>query len=108
MIDTVVLATDAVTGCRLFVRDISVVGIDRVIFNDPATIVFWDDGEKTVVKAHSEKYDPEKGLAMCIAKRYFGNEGNYFNHLKPWLEQEKKRRADEFEKWLRKEFGGAE
>lgn len=26
------------------------VGIERVIFNAPATIVYWDDGEKTVVK----------------------------------------------------------
>ena len=76
-------------------------GIKKVIFNDPATIVIWDDGEKTVVKAHNEKYDPEKGLAMAIAKRYFGNKGNYFNHLKPWLvEEEKKQRLMDFDKWL--------
>ena len=77
------------------------VGIDRVIFNDPATIVIWMDGTKTVVKAHNEKYDPEKGLAMAIAKKYFGNKGNYFNHLRPWLEKEEKdRRNREFDQWL--------
>ena len=39
----------------------------RVIFNDPATILFVDD-EKFVSKAHNEEFDEEKGLLMCIAK----------------------------------------
>lgn len=63
--------------------------ISNVIFNDPATIVFWADGTKTVVKAHDEKFDPEKGLAMAIAKKFFGNEGNYFNQIKKWTEKYK-------------------
>ena len=46
--------------------------IRKVIFNDPATIIMWGDGTKTVVKAHNEKYDPEKGLAMAIAEKYYG------------------------------------
>jgi hypothetical protein len=58
--------------------------IDRVIFNDPATIVFWKDGSKTIVKADNEIYDPEKGLAMAIAKKAYGNQGNYFNNIKKW------------------------
>lgn len=59
--------------------------IKRVIFNDPATIVFWTDGSKTVVKAVNEPFDPEKGLAMAIAKKILGNQGNYYNELKKWL-----------------------
>lgn len=59
--------------------------IERVIFNNPATIVFWKDGEKTVVKAIDEPFDEEKGLAMAIAKKAYGNHGNYFNKLKKWL-----------------------
>lgn len=59
--------------------------IVKVIFNDPATIVFWGDGTKTVVKAMNEPFDPEKGLAMAIAKYHFGNEGNYYNVFKQWL-----------------------
>ncbi len=51
--------------------------IKDVIFNDSATIVFWDDGTKTVVKAVNEKFDPEKGLAMAITKKALGNKGNY-------------------------------
>ena len=59
--------------------------IKKVIFNNPATIVFWSDGSKTVVKAHLDNYDPEKGLAMAIAKKSLGNEGNYYNVFKKWL-----------------------
>lgn len=61
--------------------------IERVIFSDPATIVFWKDGTKTVVKAHNEEYDPEKGLAMAMIKKYYGNKGNYCNKLKKWTDK---------------------
>lgn len=44
--------------------------IKKVIFNDPATIVFWNDGTKTVVQARGEAFDPEKGLAMAICRHY--------------------------------------
>ena len=44
--------------------------IDRVIFNDPATIVFWADGTKTVVKCHPEDtFDEEIGFMCCYLKR---------------------------------------
>lgn len=58
--------------------------IKKVIFNNPATIVFWADGTKTVVKAKNEDFDPEKGLAMAIVKKAFGNKGSYFNKIKRW------------------------
>lgn len=59
-----------------------------VIYNDPATIVFWMDGTKTVVKADDEPYDPEKGLAMAFCKKILGNKGNYYNIFKKWLPKE--------------------
>lgn len=63
--------------------------IKNVIFNDPATIVFWADGTKTVVKAQNDDwFDPEKGLAMAISKKALGNKGNYCNELKKWLPKE--------------------
>lgn len=62
--------------------------ISKVIFNDPATIVFWADGTKTIVKAVNEPFDKEKGLAMAICKKIFGNKGNYFNVIKEWTEKE--------------------
>lgn len=44
-------------------------GIDRIIFNNPATIVYWDDGTKTVVKTHDEEFSEEHGLAMAFARK---------------------------------------
>ena len=64
--------------------------ITKVIFNDPATIVFWKDGTKTVVKCENETYDPEKGFAMAIAKKVLGNKGNYYETFKKWLPDVKK------------------
>ena len=59
--------------------------IKRVISNDPATIVMWSDNTKTVVKAENEAFDPEKGLAMAIAKKALGNMGNYYNEFRKYL-----------------------
>lgn len=66
--------------------------IKNVIFNDPATIVFWSDGTKTVVKCGgNDTYDPEKGLAMAVAKKYLGTNKSHSNYM------------DEFKKWLPKD-----
>lgn len=54
--------------------------IDRVIYNDPATIVFWKDGTKTVVKAQDCVFDPAVGLAMCFIKKTIGLK-EFFKHL---------------------------
>lgn len=59
--------------------------ITNVIFNDPATIVFWNDGTKTVVKCQDgDRFDKEKGLAMAISKKALGNKGNYCEVFKKW------------------------
>ena len=61
--------------------------IKNAIFNDPATIVFWTDGTKTVVKCQEgDIVDPEKGLTMAIAKKVYGNKGSYCNVIKKWCE----------------------
>ena len=57
-----------------------------VIFNDPATIVFWSDGTKTVVKCgKNDTFDKEKGLAMAIVKRITGNKGRFNEIFKKWV-----------------------
>lgn len=64
--------------------------IKNVIFNDPATIVLWKDGTKTVVKCQkNDTYNPEMGLAMCIIKKMCGNKGNYNDVFNKWLPEEK-------------------
>lgn len=45
--------------------------IEKVIFNPPATIVFWKNGGKTVVQTRcDDEFNPEIGLAMAISKHY--------------------------------------
>ena len=68
----------------------SVLSIKEVIFNPPATIVFWSDNTKTVVKADYayDSYDPEKGIAMAISKKMLGdNKYEYYNVYKHWLKK---------------------
>ena len=65
------------------------VKIKDIIFSDPATVVFWSDDTKTVVKTRGgEKYDKEKGLAMAIIKKITGNAGNYYEIFKEWCSDE--------------------
>lgn len=75
---------DVVNTMKLYAKQ-NPFAISKVIFNPPATIVMWVDGEKTVVKAQNEAFDPEKGLAMAIAKKALGNKGNYFEEIKKWV-----------------------
>lgn len=62
--------------------------VRKIIFNPPATIVFWNDGAhtKTVVKAHNEPFDPEKGLAMAYLKYRLGNKGSYNTVIDEWMD----------------------
>lgn len=67
------------------------VSIREVIFNDPATIVLWSDGTKTVVKCGPEdSYDMEKGLAMAIVKKMAGNDNRFHKVFKQYPKKKKK------------------
>ena len=60
--------------------------IKKVIFNPPATVVYWSDCSKTVVKCNvNDIFDPEKGLAMAIAKRCAGNTSAYYAEIRRWV-----------------------
>lgn len=87
--------------------------IKKVIFNDPATIVFWEDNTKTVVKCgEDETFDPEKGLAMAISKKALGNCGSYFETFKkltdPYYEEEANSITDALTSWADTFFGSKE
>ena len=61
----------------------------KVIFHDPATIVFWNDGTKTVVKCQpGDAYSKEIGLALCFSKKMLGNRSNFNNEFKKWIPEE--------------------
>lgn len=60
--------------------------IKKVIFNDPATVVFWKDGTKTVVKCcDGDTYDKEKGFMACIIKKLTGNTGRWNELIKKYV-----------------------
>ena len=48
--------------------------IKEVIYNNPATIILWSDGTKTVSKCHSsDTYSKETGLMLCVIKKLIGS-----------------------------------
>ena len=64
--------------------------VKKVIFNDPATIVYWKDGTKTVVKCQKDDYfDLEKGFAMAFLKKCCGNKGNFNDELRKIIKEAK-------------------
>ena len=61
--------------------------IKEVMYNNPATIVFWSDDTKTVSKCHAgDTYSPEAGLTMCILKKI--QEKSLINLFDAWLPKE--------------------
>lgn len=86
MVGTAIKDMGSAVYNSLFIDEMS---IRNVIFNDPATIVYWSDETRTVVKVENgERFDPEKGLAMAITKKVLGNTGRYYNLFKKWLPKE--------------------
>lgn len=88
-------------------KPIGAYGIEKVLFQNPATIVFWSDGTKTVVNCmdnveikkkvvdgkevtirkpkKADTYSEEAGLAMAIVKKWAGNNGNYNNIFREFM-----------------------
>ena len=64
--------------------------VKKVIFNDPATIVYWKDGTKTIVKCQDgDDFDSEKGFAMAFLKKCWGNKGNFNDNLRKIMKEAK-------------------
>lgn len=58
--------------------------IRKVIFNGGATIVFWNDGSKTVAKCHGgDKFDPLFGIMACAARKLTHNHGHGVDDNEP-------------------------
>lgn len=69
-------------------KKVSDLEIKNVIFNPPATIVFWADGTKTVVKCCEEDvFSEECGLAMAICKKVYGNDNTFHKIFKKYIKE---------------------
>lgn len=75
LLDEIFGGTDTTNETKKWEKSINLdEEIDHVVFNDPATIVFWKDGTKTVTKCHAgDTFNKETGLAMCIIRKLTGN-----------------------------------
>ena len=92
-------ATMNILEHQCFMQNMQIGRIDKcvkkVIFHGPATIIFWKDGTKTVVKyQEGDIFDQEKGLAMAICKKVMGNESNFNNQFKKIFEQKTEIKGD--------------
>ena len=69
--------------------------IEKVIYDPPATVIYWKDGTKTVVKCSDQdlaegRMSPETGVVYAIAKKVLGNKGNYNDVLRRLVNRAKK------------------
>lgn len=63
--------------------------VKNVIFNDPATIIFWTDGTKTVVKCQEgDTYNRETGFVMAYLKKVLGNDNTFNKEIERWVPEE--------------------
>lgn len=76
------LATNTIYGCssqaKQTIETYKIPEVREIRYNGPATIVFWEDNTKTVVKVQpgEEYYDPDKAFVMAVCKKLFGNKFN--------------------------------
>lgn len=76
-------------NCKCKQNTVNPLEIKNVYFNDPVTVVIWKDGTKTIVRcSENDFYDPEKGLAMAIVKKAYGNDNRFHKIFKKWLPDE--------------------
>lgn len=72
--------------------------IEDVIFSEPATIIKWADGTKTVVKCEDgDTYNKFYGFVCCIAKKIYGNNSRFNSIANKWIEADEKK-AEEAKK----------
>lgn len=59
--------------------------IKKVIYSEPATVVFWSDDTKTVCKCkYPDTYSREVGFSLCVLKKIYGATA-FKKLLKDWV-----------------------
>lgn len=73
----------------------------QVIFNPPATIVYWRDGTKTVVRCDNDEFSEEFGFAMACMRKIFGTrnafKAQFKNAYRPYLKKKMEKHTDSCE-----------
>lgn len=69
---------------------------ERILYNDPATIVFWKDGTKTKVKRREgEEFNPYTAFVCALAKKILRNNSRITKIVNGGIFQEKKTKKSE-------------
>ena len=57
-----------------FYDGLELIYIKEIIYSNPATVVFWSDGTKTVAKCHKDDtYNSNLGVAVAVLKKIAGS-----------------------------------
>ena len=88
--------------------NIKIPEVDRIIYNDPVTIVFWKDGTKTKVRcAKDAVFDKYNGFLAALGIKIYGNNSKLQKMIKALefdqKEYDKKRKEKKKEKKKKKE-----
>ena len=68
--------------------------IAKVIYSNPATIIFWKDGSKTVVKCQEDdNYSYAEGIMHAIIRKIFGDDNKQYSDILKWIST-----AEEYDK----------
>lgn len=63
--------------------------VKNVVFSGPCTIVFWNDGTKTISRCDDlDAYDAEKGILACMAKKLYKNTSLYNEVINKYVDFE--------------------
>ena len=66
--------------------------VKKIIYNDPATVVFWEDGTKTVVKrSKGEKNNHYTAFCAALAKKIYKNNSKVNKIVQSGEDQEAKK-----------------
>jgi len=70
--------------------------IEKVVFNDPYTIILWKDKSKTIVKVlDGDEFVPETGVAVAICKKLFGSRADFKRFVQKYTPVEKEFQGSE-------------
>jgi len=84
---------------KLLQKDFSELIPIRITYSPPATICYFSDGDKIVVKcASDEKYIKEVGVQACIMKKLFGSRQKFLKMVHAGYDQPTKENRQEVTK----------
>lgn len=67
---------------------------EKIIFNDPVTVVFWTDKTKTIVrKSDNDPYDKYMAFCAALAKKVYENNTQIHKIIESGIDQKEKDRA---------------